>query len=108
MGRSKADSIEMDDSVKPPTSHVARTAIEDSSGEELSIFRRNVPYGTVTSHGTLFIGFSWDQPRLDRMLQRMAGTEDGVRDALTRYTTPLTGAYYVVPSIEALAAATGT
>jgi putative iron-dependent peroxidase len=25
-----------------------------------------------------------------------------VRDALTRYTTPLTGAYYFVPSLAAL------
>jgi putative iron-dependent peroxidase len=25
-----------------------------------------------------------------------------VRDALTRYTTPLTGAYYFVPSLDAL------
>ena len=28
---------------------------------------------------------------------------DGVRDALTRYTTPLSGAYYVIPPVEALA-----
>jgi putative iron-dependent peroxidase len=26
----------------------------------------------------------------------------GARDALTRYTSPLTGAYYFVPSIEAI------
>ena len=31
-----------------------------------------------------------------------AGVEDGVRDALTRYTTPLTGAYYVIPPVNAL------
>lgn len=104
MGRSKPDSIELADDVMPPDAHVARTVIEDDAGEELDIFRRNTPYGSVSNHGTMFVGFSREQARLQRMLLRMAGVEDGIRDALTRYTTPLTGAYYVVPSIEDLAA----
>ncbi len=37
------------------------------------------------------------------MLRRMAGHGDGTRDALTRQTTPLTGAYYMAPSLPALA-----
>jgi putative iron-dependent peroxidase len=36
------------------------------------------------------------------MLESMAGSTGGARDALTRYTRPLTGAYYFVPSIESL------
>lgn len=104
MGRTKADSVELDDHTKPADSHVARTVIEDESGEELPIFRRNVPYGTPTNHGTMFVGFSFDPLRLERMLHRMAGNEDGVRDALTRDTTPLTGAYYVIPAIYSLTA----
>jgi putative iron-dependent peroxidase len=36
------------------------------------------------------------------MLESMAGLASGERDALTRYTRPLTGAYYFVPSIESL------
>jgi porphyrinogen peroxidase len=102
MGRTKAESIELADDVKPETSHVARTVIENAAGEELGIFRRNTPYGTAGEHGTMFVGFSFEQARLHRMLVRMAGAEDGIRDELTRYTTPLTGAYYAVPSIEAL------
>jgi putative iron-dependent peroxidase len=101
IGRTKLDSIEFDDDVKPADSHVARTVIEDD-GVELDIFRRNVPYGTVSEHGTLFVGFSREQSRLSRMLEKMAGIGDGIRDALTRYTTPLTGAYYVIPSVETL------
>jgi putative iron-dependent peroxidase len=38
------------------------------------------------------------------MLESMAGV-NGEPDALTRYTHPLTGAYYFVPSIESLRAA---
>jgi len=101
MGRSKQDSVELDDAVMPPTAHVARTALKED-GEELPIFRRNTAYGTVTDHGTLFVGFSQDQRRLVAMLKLMAGSADGIRDALTRYTTPLTGAYYFMPSVEAL------
>jgi len=69
------------------------------------IFRRNMPYGTVTDHGTMFVGFSADQRPLAAMLESMVGLNSGTRDALTRYTRPLTGAYYFIPSIESLRAA---
>jgi putative iron-dependent peroxidase len=101
IGRTKPDSIELADDVQPEDSHVSRTTV-DIDGEERKIFRRNTAYGNVTEHGTVFVGFSADQQRLDKMLQRMAGAEGGVRDALTRYTTALTGAYYFVPSLQAL------
>jgi putative iron-dependent peroxidase len=96
MGRRKADSIELDD--KPDDSHVASTD-QDRFGE---IFRRNMPFGTVTEHGTMFVGFSADQQRLVAMLESMAGLTSGAPDALTAYTRPVTGAYYVVPSSDAL------
>jgi porphyrinogen peroxidase len=102
IGRTKPDSIEMDDETKPADSHVARTVLE-VDGTELPIFRRNVAFGDVSRHGTAFVGFSCDQWRLEEMLRRMAGVDDGVRDALTRYTRPVSGAYYTVPSVSALA-----
>jgi len=96
IGRKKLDSIELED--KPADSHVASTD-QDKFGK---IFRRNLPYGTVTNHGTMFVGFSADQQRLATMLESMAGRTTGVRDALTRYTRPITGAYYFVPAAECL------
>jgi putative iron-dependent peroxidase len=33
----------------------------------------------------------------------MAGATDGIRDGLTGVLTPLTGAYYTCPTVEALA-----
>ncbi len=96
MGRTKPDSIELEN--KPADSHVARTD-QDEFG---NIFRRNMPYGNVDNHGTVFVGFSADQKRLSRMLDSMAGLVTGTRDALTRYTQPLTGSYYFVPSVETL------
>ncbi|HXA52802.1 MAG TPA: hypothetical protein VNV86_20940, partial [Candidatus Acidoferrum sp.] len=96
IGRTKRDSVELDD--KPADSHVTSTD-QDEYGK---IFRRNMPYGTVTDHGTMFVGFSAEQRRLSRMLESMAGLVNGVRDALTRYTQPITGAYYFIPSTESL------
>jgi porphyrinogen peroxidase len=96
MGRTKRDSIELEN--KASDSHVARTD-QDEFGD---IFRRNMPYGSVDNHGTVFVGFSAEQKRLSRMLDSMAGLVTGKRDALTRFTVPLTGSYYFVPSVESL------
>ncbi len=97
IGRTKPEGVELED--KAPTSHVGSTD-QDRFGK---IFRRNMPYGTVTNHGTMFVGFSAEQPRLASMLESMAGLADGAgRDDLTRYTRALTGAYYFVPSTESL------
>ena len=97
MGRTKADSVELTD--RPESSHVARTDQDDFG----HIFRRNMPYGTVTAHGTMFVGLAAAQEPLARMLASMAGG-DGPRDEITRYTTPETGAYYFVPALSALRA----
>lgn len=95
IGRTKPDSIELDD--RPTTSHAARTD-QDEFGH---IFRRNTAYGSVLDHGTMFVGFSAARRPLQVMLESMAGI-GGERDALTYYTTPLTGAYYFVPSLDDL------
>jgi porphyrinogen peroxidase len=96
MGRTKLDSVELDP--RPADSHVARTDQEEFG----KIFRRNMPYGSVGDHGTMFVGFSRTPTPLQSMLESMAGIAAAPRDALTRYTRPLTGAYYFVPSVESL------
>jgi porphyrinogen peroxidase len=103
IGRTKADSVELAEEVMPPSAHVPRTTVTLADGEELRILRRNTAYGTPSQHGTVFVGFSADRARLQLMLDQMAGVVDGVRDELTRVTTPLTGGYYYVPSLEELA-----
>jgi porphyrinogen peroxidase len=96
IGRRKSDSVELDD--KPDDSHVASTD-QDTFGK---IFRRNMPYGTVTDHGTMFVGFCAQRRPLEAMLESMAGLTTGKRDALTYFTRPLSGAYYFVPSSDAI------
>jgi putative iron-dependent peroxidase len=101
IGRRKADSEELDP--KPDTSHVGRTD-QDTFGK---IFRRNIPYGTVRDHGTIFVGFCGQQAPLAKMLDSMIGRPSGPMDELTRFTRALTGAYYVVPAADHLAAFAG-
>jgi len=97
IGRTRSDSTELDP--RPPASHVASTDQDDFG----KIFRRNIPYGTLMRHGTIFVGFASAQKPLQTMLESMAGIGHPP-DALTDVATALTGAYYVVPSAEGLAA----
>lgn len=103
-GRTKRDSIEMTDDVKPPNAHIARVEVDDDSGEEIEIFRRSVPYGTVAEMGLYFIAFSASITRYDIMLARMFGTSgDGLSDHLMAFTKPVTGSFFFAPSVEVLA-----
>jgi len=50
--------------------------------------------------------FGRDIERFDLLLGRMFGTSgDGIRDRLTVYSRPVTGAYWFAPSEEELASA---
>jgi len=98
IGRRKADGAELEP--PPETSHVARTDQEDFG----KILRRNVAYGTLTRHGTIFVGFSRDQRILQTMLESMIGRGGTPIDRLTTVTRPVTGAYYMIPSADRLAA----
>ena len=85
------------------TSRPTRTSLRTDQDRFGHIFRRNMAYGTVTDHGTMFVGFASEQKPLADMLTSMVETPD----ALTRYSHPLTGAYYFVPSIESLLEVSG-
>ncbi|HTG47873.1 MAG TPA: Dyp-type peroxidase [Actinomycetota bacterium] len=100
IGRTKAESFELSERDKPPDAHIARVELADGD-EELEIFRRSVPYGTVGEHGLYFVAFAQEPSRFARMLGRMFGL-DGPRDRLTDYSRPVSGAIYFAPSMAAL------
>lgn len=103
IGRTKLDSIELDYDIKPPTAHISRVVIEDDDGNEIEIYRRSVPYGTTSEHGLFFVAFSHDQARFQAMLDAMFGaSKDALFDQLLDYSTPVSGSYYFVPSVQAL------
>lgn len=104
IGRTRAESIELEGDAKPPTAHISRVEIEDEAGVELPIYRRSVPYGTVAEHGLYFVAFSADRSRFDTMLGRMFGMDgDGLHDRLTDFSLPVSGAYYYAPPLNLLA-----
>jgi putative iron-dependent peroxidase len=103
IGRTKPDSVELDDDAKPPTAHIARVVVEGEDGEELELFRRSTPFGDVGEHGLLFVAFSRDLDRIDLMLRRMFGLAgDGLHDRLMDFTRATTGSHWFVPSLDSL------
>ncbi|WP_180004356.1 MULTISPECIES: Dyp-type peroxidase [unclassified Acinetobacter] len=104
MGRTKLESIELEDEVKPANAHIARTVVEDEEGEEMEILRHSLPYGDGRGdQGLFFIAYTKDLKIIDTMLVRMFGTSgDGIHDRLLHFVTPMDGAYYFAPSKELL------
>lgn len=103
-GRTKADAVEFDDERMPNNSHVGRTDV-DRDGVPQKIWRRSVPYGGTTEHGSYFVAFCCEQSRLDYLLRRMfAMNDDQVRDRLTEFSTPVNSSYWYAPTEDALAA----
>ena len=104
MGRTKLESIELDNEVKPASAHIARTVVEDEGGEEMEILRHSLPYGDGRGdQGLFFIAYTKDLKIIDAMLVRMFGTSgDGIHDRLLHFVTPMDGAYYFAPSEELL------
>jgi porphyrinogen peroxidase len=101
-GRTLVGSEELPDDVRPASAHISRVVVDDDAGEELEVFRRSSAFGGVVEHGLEFVAFSADHARLDRMLRRMVGGEDGVHDRLLDFSRPTRSAWYVAPSLEAL------
>jgi putative iron-dependent peroxidase len=103
IGRTKQESRELPDDVKPDTAHIARVVIEED-GRELEILRHSMPYGTTSEHGLFFIAYTKDLAIPTRMLERMQGVSgDGRRDALLAYTRAVSGAHFFAPSLATLA-----
>ena len=75
----------------------------EEDGEELEIYRRSTPYGTVGELGLYFLAFSADPTRFTKMMARMFGISgDGAHDHLTDFTRPVSGAFYFAPSLDDL------
>ncbi len=102
IGRTKGDSVELDDDVMPQNSHVSRTDVA-IDGITQKIVRRSVPHGNLEKRGLHFVAFACDLNRIQVQLERMYGAgDDNLHDRLTEYSTPVTGSYWYVPSVNQL------
>ena len=95
-GRRREDNEEMDDA--PPSAHVKRTA-QESFDPEAFVLRRSMPWAEGRRAGLVFVAFGRSFDAFEAQLGRMAGHEDGITDALFRFTHPLTGAYFWCPPV---------
>jgi putative iron-dependent peroxidase len=106
-GRTKAESARLDKQV--PTSHLSHVELRDGETADATkpkrneMVRRSTPYalhdGTV---GLYFLGFCRDQAPLRERMEAIYGMNGQIRDALTDYSTPASGAFYFAPSVETL------
>jgi len=48
----------------------------------------------------MFVAFGASLDAFEAQLQRMAGLEDGITDALFRFTRPVSGAYFWCPALR--------
>lgn len=82
----------------PATAHVKRAAQETFEPEAFMV-RRSMPWKRDDAAGLLFLAYGESLDRYERVLRRMVGLEDGMVDALFRFSRPTTGGYYFCPPL---------
>ncbi len=96
IGRRASDNEEMEDA--PESAHVKRTA-QESFEPEAFVLRRSMPWSGDAGEGLVFVAFAASFDPFEALLKRMVGAEDGVPDALFRFTRPISGSYYWCPPL---------
>jgi putative iron-dependent peroxidase len=97
IGRRRSDNQELADA--PPSAHVKRTA-QESFSPPAFLLRRSMPWADSTRAGLMFVAFGASLAAFAAQLRRMSGAEDGIPDALFKFTRPVTGAYFWCPPLR--------
>lgn len=97
IGRRHSDNEELDDA--PASAHVKRTA-QESFSPEAFLLRRSMPWADGMDAGLMFVAFGHTLDAFQAQLRRMVGLEDGIVDALFRFTRPVSGAYFWCPGMD--------
>jgi len=97
IGRRKSDNEELADA--PPSAHVKRTA-QESFEPEAFVLRRSMPWAEGARGGLNFVAFGKSFDAFEAQLKRMVGAEDGITDALFKYTRPISGSYFWCPPLR--------
>jgi putative iron-dependent peroxidase len=98
IGRRRSDNQELADA--PPSAHIKRTAQEDFEPPAF-VLRRSMPWAERRGTGLVFVAFGRSFDAFEAQMRRMAGLDDGVTDALFRFSKPLVGAYFWCPALHA-------
>jgi putative iron-dependent peroxidase len=97
IGRRISNNEEIEDA--PESAHVKRTAQEDFDPEAF-ILRRSMPWADEAREGLVFVAFGHSLDAFEQLQRRMAGLDDGIADALFRFTKPETGATFWCPPMK--------
>ncbi|MBT3032387.1 MAG: Dyp-type peroxidase [Candidatus Thiodiazotropha sp. (ex Codakia orbicularis)] len=97
IGRRISDNEEIE--TAPPSAHVKRTAQEDFDPEAF-ILRRSMPWADEHQSGLVFVAFGHSLDAFEALLSRMTGKDDGICDALFRFSRPVSGSYYWCPPVK--------
>jgi len=101
VGRKKHNSEEIPKEKMPKNSHVSR--MRDEKYQRIPIVRQSMPYGNFNKNGLLFIAYSSDVSKFNKMLDRMTGkSTDGLSDSIMKYSKCVTGNYWYFPSLTEL------
>jgi len=97
IGRRQRDNVEL--ARAPASAHVKRTA-QESFEPEAFVLRRSMPWTEGTRAGLVFVAFGKSLDAFEAQLRRMVGEEDGIADALFRFTRPVSGSYFWCPPVR--------
>jgi putative iron-dependent peroxidase len=97
IGRRRSDNSEIEDA--PPSAHIKRTE-QESFTPDAFVLRRSMPFAGTSGEGLMFVAFGKTLDAFEVQLRRMVGLEDGIPDALFRFSRPVTGAYYWCPPVH--------
>lgn len=97
IGRRLSDNEEIDEA--PESAHVKRTA-QESFEPEAFVLRRSMPWANDRQGGLVFVAFGHSFDPFEAQMRRMIGEDDGIVDALFKFTRPVTGSYFWCPPVR--------
>jgi len=97
IGRRLSDNTEIEDA--PQSAHVKRTE-QESFTPDAFILRRSMPFSGTSGDGLMFVAFGKTLDPFEMQLKRMVGLDDGIPDALFRFSHAISGAYYWCPPVR--------
>jgi putative iron-dependent peroxidase len=97
IGRRLSDNSEIEDA--PLSAHVKRTE-QESFTPDAFILRRSMPFAGSSGEGLMFVAFGKTLDAFEAQLRRMMGLDDGIPDALFRFSRAVSGAYYWCPPVR--------
>jgi putative iron-dependent peroxidase len=97
IGRRKRDNVEL---LRAPASAHVKRAAQESFEPEAFVLRRSMPWTDGTRAGLVFVAFGKSLDAFEAQLRRMVGAEDGIVDALFRFTHPVSGCYFWCPPVR--------